>query len=863
MEDLLDLSFTSQSTSQPSKPGTTTTTPLPVFKAVTSVSSRPSSASTSSSQTFSPDIARNGAVIVPKKTAEDSFASLVSFSTAKKQSAANKRLNEREKARDQLFNPPPVNTKDADWASGLSFDVLDSSNKDTDQTTWLPSFSAAPISPTVTNSEYVNLLDDEDILGPLAKAVPQSAPLSAKATPPPQLSNPASPPSSIASPAISSDRSTPLPQGGKPFEPDPRGPYVSELVEMGFSVDHARRALAMTDDGLNVQQAVDILLQEAHEKAKLVQRQRRQQQSSQNRLSASPFSERALDDVLAPHPDDRRRRGQQFVEDTDNKSFEDNEEWQEMPSVYSDGTTSINVSKPPLGFKIPQLSGQNTAQDLGRLASGFSSQLRSRAEVLWKQGKNRVARAVEEYNNAGGLSGALAEENPRWMRNQHRYRYDHDAQEVDLESPMPEDRSHGRRDVAATLEAKLMEQENPYRRPTPSPPPKPARPASALSQPGSLVMPLRQSSFRHEAPRGPEQPSINAHTMPSRQPVSSTFTSRASAWPVQAPRPPSPKRPPRPKRSKVDISSVQMDEITILRIQGTEAFKRGDFTQANESYSKSLNLTPSPHLLRTVLLSNRAACLLKLGNIKSALTDAEEGLTIIGATRGVDEEYESGKNLVEIWAKLLQRKSEALEQLERFREARDAWEELVQTGKGGKVAIDGKRRCESILNPKPKSASPSAAGSASSTPKPASPAEPSATSRKSTSVENSVAAQVALKRLQKMNDEAEAQDAEKFALHDTVEQKLAAWRSGKEDNIRALIGSLDTILWPEARWTKVSMADLVIPKKVKINYMKAVAKTHPDKVAASSTTEQKMIAQGVFVSLNRAWDEFKKLNNMQ
>ncbi|KAK9363159.1 hypothetical protein V1504DRAFT_446473 [Lipomyces starkeyi] len=839
MDDLLDLSFTSEPTSQPSQPATTTATPLPLFKSATATASQPAlSLSTSSSRASPQGTTRDDVAAAPKKHAEDSFASLVSFSTARKQASANRSLNEQQKTRDQIFNPLAISTKGDDWASGLSFDLLDSTIKEEAGTSASP-FSTASISATAATNTSVNLLDDEDILGPLAQAV-SSAPESSKQVLQSHASSPTSPTT------ISSERLSFVSQNRRDVEPDARDPHVAEVVDMGFSADDARRALAMTDDGLNVQQAVDILLNEAHEKAKQMQTQRRQQQSSQNQRRGQSLArnESAIDDdVLLPRSDDHRRRGERFRDD---------EELQEMPSVYSNGTTSDGTTRGSLGFKIPQLSGQHTAQDLGKLASGLSSQLRSRAEVLWKQGKDRVAKAVEEYNSTGGLSGVISEENPRWMRNQYRYKYDHDAQEVDLESPMPNDRSHEPHDITATLEAMLLEQEGPYRRQSPSGPPKPVRPVSTSSQVGSSAIP-RPSSLRQEMPRVPQPQSVSTPAMSNRPPVSSASTSRASARPAQAPRPPSPKRPPRPVRPRVDLSSIQKDEITISRTEGMEAFKRGDFTQANELYSKSLDLTPSTHLLRTVLLSNRAACLLKLGNIKGAMADADEGLTIIGPSRGVDEEYEPGKGLVEIWAKLLQRKSEALEQLERFKEARNAWDELVQAGKGGKIAIDGKRRCDNILIPKPKSAPSSTASSARSTPKPTKP----------TSVEDSVAAQAALKRLQKLNDEAEAQDAEKFALHDKVEQKLAAWRSGKEDNLRALIGSLDTILWAETGWAKVNMADLVVPKKVKINYMKAVAKTHPDKIAANATMEQKMIAQGVFVSLNRAWDEFKRLNNIQ
>ncbi|KAK9496202.1 hypothetical protein V1508DRAFT_407958 [Lipomyces doorenjongii] len=850
MDDLLDLSFTSEPTSQPSKPATTTATPLPLFKSATAAASQPAlSASIPSSRASPQGTTRNDVAVAPKKHAEDSFASLVSFSTARKQASANRSLNEQQQTRDQIYSLA-VTTKGDDWASGLSFDLLDSGIKDGARTSGSP-FSTASMSATAATSTSVSLLDDEDILGPLAQAV-SSVPQSSKPVLQSHASSPTSPPSSSSSPAISSERLSFVSQDRRSVEPDARDPYVAELVDMGFGADHARRALAMTDDGLDVQQAVDILLNGAREMGKQMQTQRQQQQSSQSQRRGQSLArnESAIDDdLLVPRSDDRRRRGGRFSEESEHKSFRDDGELQEMQSVYSNGTTSDSTIRGSLGFRIPQFSGQHTAQDLGKLASGLSSQLRSRAEVLWKQGKDRVAKAVEEYNSTGGLSGVISEENPRWMRNQHRYKYDHDAQEVDLESPMPNDRSH---DITATLEAMLLEQEGPYRRQSPSGPPKPVRPVSTSSQAGSSAFP-RTDSLRQEMLRVPQPQSVRTPAMSNRSPASSASTSRGSARPAQAPRPASPKRPPRPARPRVDLSSIQEDEITLSRTEGMEAFKRGDFTQANELYSKSLDLTPPTHLLRTVLLSNRAACLLRLGNMKGAMTDADEGLTIIGPSKGIDEEYEPGKSLIEIWAKLLQRKSEALEQLERFKEARNAWDELVQAGRGGKIAIDGKRRCENILIPKPKSAPLSNASSARSTPKPTKP----------TGVEDSVAAQAALKRLQKMNDEAEAQDAEKFALHDKVEQKLAAWRSGKEENLRALIGSLDTILWAETGWVKVSMADLVVPKKVKINYMKAVAKTHPDKIAANATMEQKMIAQGVFVSLNKAWDEFKRLNKVQ
>jgi len=43
--------------------------------------------------------------------------------------------------------------------------------------------------------------------------------------------------------------------------------------------------------------------------------------------------------------------------------------------------------------------------------------------------------------------------------------------------------------------------------------------------------------------------------------------------------------------------------------------------------------------------------------------------------------------------------------------------------------------------------------------------------------------------------------------------------------------------------------------------MKAINKVHPDKVY-NATIQQKLIAQGIFYTLNQAYDSFKMKNNL-
>lgn len=51
-----------------------------------------------------------------------------------------------------------------------------------------------------------------------------------------------------------------------------------------------------------------------------------------------------------------------------------------------------------------------------------------------------------------------------------------------------------------------------------------------------------------------------------------------------------------------------------------------------------------------------------------------------------------------------------------------------------------------------------------------------------------------------------------------------------QDNIRALLSTLHTVLWEGSGWNPPQMTDLVETGKVKKQYMKANLIIHPDKV---------------------------------
>ena len=65
---------------------------------------------------------------------------------------------------------------------------------------------------------------------------------------------------------------------------------------------------------------------------------------------------------------------------------------------------------------------------------------------------------------------------------------------------------------------------------------------------------------------------------------------------------------------------------------------------------------------------------------------------------------------------------------------------------------------------------------------------------------------------------------------DPAKLKVMEWKENKTRNIRALLGSLDSIVWEECKWVSIGMHQLVEPSDVRKMYRKACLAVHPDKV---------------------------------
>lgn len=99
--------------------------------------------------------------------------------------------------------------------------------------------------------------------------------------------------------------------------------------------------------------------------------------------------------------------------------------------------------------------------------------------------------------------------------------------------------------------------------------------------------------------------------------------------------------------------------------------------------------------------------------------------------------------------------------------------------------------------------------------------------------------------------------AERYRIAETLDVEIKRWAAGKEGNLRALLSTMQYVLWPECGWQPVSLTDLITGASVKKVYRKATLCIHPDKVQQKGANlQQKYIAEKVFDLLKEAWNKF-------
>ncbi|KJZ74488.1 hypothetical protein HIM_06084 [Hirsutella minnesotensis 3608] len=598
---------------------------------------------------------------------------------------------------------------------------------------------------------------------------------------------------------------------------------LAQLVDYGFSPEDARRGLTESGSGNNVQAAANWLLDDAHRKAK--------QKSQGGRSSADPSR-------VSSQADARAASGRGDV-------------------------------------------------DFTKSAAAMGNTLFKTANSLWKTGQKKVQKAVAEFQQEGGDPNQ-----PKWMRDaQGPSSASREAGSSQFTDEVLALQSGGRSKQAQFNSRQAMDTrtESASGR-GPSPAPSSGTPSRNSPVPRWQQQPPAMSDARSRLNRlaADDDDSFGSHVSASRRrkpaaPVEVRpqqdehdllFGSQAPKQthsvperPAQRQAAPVVKRPqvtptpprrvtPQPSRQVPPIAPSALQTSNKHRLAGTAHFKRGDYAMAHSSYSSSMTAVPETHPLMIILLTNRALTALKTGEPKLAVTDADQALKLIGPGNGQGEtvavQGENGqtenRDMKELLGKALSRKAEALEQMEKWADAGAVWQQCVEAGVGGPTAVKGRQRCQNALAPKPKVVS-----------KPAVRPRPKPSAAASLAPQKSSEAVV---RLREANQAAAREDDEKFALADKIDAKVSAWRDGKRDNLRALLGSLDKVLWENSGWKSVGLHELVMANKVKIVYMKAIAKTHPDKLPQDANTEVRLIAGLVFSTLNESWDKFKADNGL-
>jgi len=107
----------------------------------------------------------------------------------------------------------------------------------------------------------------------------------------------------------------------------------------------------------------------------------------------------------------------------------------------------------------------------------------------------------------------------------------------------------------------------------------------------------------------------------------------------------------------------------------------------------------------------------------------------------------------------------------------------------------------------------------------------------------------------------EKNNADKAQAYGEVEDLIRKWagKDNQRNNIRALLCTLQDVVWAESGWVSLSFSDLMQPAQIKKNYFKAITRFHPDK-NQTADYRQRYIAERVTNELNAAWDEFRKTN---
>ncbi|KAF9286165.1 hypothetical protein BGZ68_003156 [Mortierella alpina] len=725
---------------------------------------------------------------------------------------------------DFLANATSV--KSSQPAPATSSDVFD-----------LGTFEKAPVEKSTRQRDSVDALNSFIGKQPSPSLTPTSS-SSSRSSPPVSRPTPGSKPPRSAAPAHKTSSR--------------EDADIAQIVSMGFSAERAAIALAMTESGRDIEAAIEYLVQNDEAEDHLPAR--RKAPVSGERESRTREERRPYRDDSDPPLEDRRRR---------------------HPRQTHTQTQGRSQSQQQQELSRAQQLQQHKDKIVGT-ASVFGMSVLTKANEIYKQGREKMQAAMEDMTAEEPRTSAARRH--EWIEDEFNPRKG-GYKDSDSEDEVYKGRRQAQRP-----------QDQHQRQPQ----------QSQQQQKSSRARPEKEtfedtyvSSSRRGGASAKSQPlfsmedgkstsrSSNLSAAPAT--MSSSSTSRKARSP--SPLPPKPARPP---RVLVQASSQQLQESNHYKEKGNEVFKLGQFGQAAELYARAGQSLPAGHILLILTQNNRAAALLKIGEYRETIVECDRSIQLVQGPdgQGVNDILppSAGVNLKDQLGKAFMRRATAYENLEKYQEAKDDWAKLRDLDPGHRNAVEGHRRCEkamAMVNGGPSSSLSSASSPSARKPSPSSSLSPAAgrsglgvsspmqdifASHQSSHNEAKVRAELerseGVTKLRQSAAQQEQEDDERLRLSDQVEMKMTLWKAGKEDNIRALLASLGSVLWEGVGWKAVGMHELVTPAQVKIKYMRAIGKMHPDKLSATTTVEQRMLANTIFSTLNSAWDAFKAQNNM-
>lgn len=650
---------------------------------------------------------------------------------------------------------------------------------------------------------------------------------------------------------------------------------LGQIVEMGFSPQQAREALAATSTGLDVQAALDSLLGGQGGAASSQQRH-----EEEDRRMAMRMQNDEHRDIEMEEYEERERRHR---------------------AARSQSRREAAGEAPPSRVGAAAAGAENDWQKQADLlysqASELGANVFSRANAFWSQAKAQAQKTLDEQRSAANSGRGTPDQQageasssgrgspaswarrlggqerkpkadwqaggkPRWMVEAEAA----GEESTSMEAESAPGAAKAEKDASSEATGNFKDSDNEDEQDQP--------PVSFLGQAtrhsakqSPIPTPTATQSDVH-APPAARFKAEQSQASPPKAYVSSARWGRSKATPAAAApaaQASTKSKAPPPKSSRsiaAEDSQPYPSRAASHKERGNEAFKKGAYGDAEASYTAALDALGSQTSLRRVpLLNNRANAKIKNGDASGAAHDSTTVIELIAGGKSNElwrpsrEEalpaaLASEVNLRDSYGKALLRRAQASETMERYVPALKDWERLVmyerEEGSGTANGVrnmragkDGIQRCRNMMGGKEKKA-----GLPTKTPA-AARASVSAVARAEEAGRQRVRAQAAAQA---------AEDLEAHSLKDSVDARILAWSAGKETNIRALLTSLDMVVWEGLGWKKVGMNEVLTEPQVKKVYTKAIARLHPDKLIPSRTTlEQRLMGKEVFRCLNEAF----------